>query len=157
MPETKTTKSCFVIAPIGEEGSETRNNSDQILRHIIRPTAELLGYSAMRADEIADSGLITPEVIQHLLDDDLVIADLTGHNPNVFYELAIRHAIKRPIVQMISTGQSLPFDIANSRIIDFDISDLDSVESCKDDLAAQIRATEGSQGSLDGSFYCEFG
>jgi len=86
-------KSCFVIAPIGQEESETRNRSDLVLKHIIKPAAEECGYKAVRADEISEPGIITTQVIQRLIDDDLVIADLTERNPNVFYELAIRHAI----------------------------------------------------------------
>lgn len=88
-------KTCFVIAPIGEPGSETRRRSDQILNHVIKPVAKQAGYAAVRADEEGEPGLITHQVIQHLLDDPLVIADLTGRNPNVFYELAIRHAINK--------------------------------------------------------------
>ena len=79
MPEVEqsVTKSCFVIAPIGNEGSDTRKRSDQILRHIIDPVVVGCGYStALRADRISESGRITQQVIQHVTDDDLVIADL---------------------------------------------------------------------------------
>jgi hypothetical protein len=61
---------------------------------IVAPAAEACGYDTIRADQIAKPGIITSQVIQHLLDDPLVVADLTGWNPNVFYELAIRHAIR---------------------------------------------------------------
>ena len=91
-------KICFVIAPIDAEGSETRRRSDQVLNHIISPAAEECGYETIRADNISEPGIITSQIIQHLLEDSLVIADLTGRNPNVFYELAIRHAIKKSVV-----------------------------------------------------------
>ena len=79
-------KSCFVIAPIGEPESETRKRSDQILKHVISPAAIECGYSTTRADQISEPGMITSQVIQHVVDDPLVVADLTERNPNVFYE-----------------------------------------------------------------------
>ena len=56
-------KTCFEIAPIGPEDSATRKRSDKVLRHIIRPVVESLGYEAVRADEIAEPGSITNQVI----------------------------------------------------------------------------------------------
>src|SRR3989339_2254786 len=94
-------KSCFVIAPIGEPDSDTRKRSDQVLKHIIRPAVEACGYKAVRADEIDKPGIITSQVIQRVVDDPLVVADLTESNPNVFYELAIRHALRKPLIQLI--------------------------------------------------------
>ncbi len=103
MPEKTADKGiCFVIAPIGDEGSETRKRSDQILNHVITPTALSCGYEAIRADKISKSGMITMQIIQHLLDVPLVIADLTDYNPNVFYELAIRHVVNPPKVKALS-------------------------------------------------------
>src|SRR5437016_10492301 len=90
-------KTCFVISPIGDEGSEVRRRSDQVLKHIVRPAARKCGYSSIvRADQMSKPGLITAQVIQCLVNSNLVVADLTGHNPNVFYELAVRHAIRKP-------------------------------------------------------------
>jgi len=56
-------KSCFVIAPIGGEESETRKRSDLVLECIIKPAAEKCGYKAVRADEISESGIITTQII----------------------------------------------------------------------------------------------
>ena len=83
-------KICFVIAPIGEETSDTRKRSDQVLRHIIAPSVLKHGYQAIRADQIAEPGMIASQVIQHIVEDALVAADLTDWNPNVFYELSRR-------------------------------------------------------------------
>ena len=134
-------KKCFVIAPIGSEESETRKRSDQVLKYIIKPVAEECGYEAVRADEISEPGIITTQVIQRLIDDDLVIADLTGRNPNVFYELAIRHAIRKPVVQIIKRDERIPFDVAVQRTIQYDL-DLESAAACKEELIKQIRAAE---------------
>jgi len=140
---------CFVIAPIGEENTETRRRSDQVLKHIITPAAQDCGYETVRADKISEPGLITSQVIQHLLDDPLVVADLTGRNPNVFYELAIRHAIRKPVVQLIQIDEPIPFDVAQSRTVQVDHRDLDSVARCKEELVRQIGVAEKNPGDVD--------
>ena len=135
-------KICFVIAPIGGPDSETRKRSDQVLKHVIRPAAESCGYKAVRADEIDKPGLITSQVIQHVVSAPLVVADLTGVNPNVFYELAIRHALRKPLVQLIQKGDPIPFDVAATRTIYIDHKDLDSAESARNQIIDQIRVLE---------------
>lgn len=142
-------RTCFVIAPIGEEDSETRQRSDKLLKYVIGPVASERGYAAIRADQIAEPGLITSQIIQHVAEDALVIADLTERNPNVFYELAIRHALRRPLVQMISQGERIPFDVAGMRTVEIDIQDLDSVERAKQDLSGQIDAVEKKPESIE--------
>lgn len=84
-------KQCFVISPIGKPGSSIRSRADKVLDQIIRPSMNQCGYTAVRADEIERSGLINSQIVRHTMEDPLVVADLTGGNPNVSYELAIRH------------------------------------------------------------------
>jgi len=147
--KAKNKKKCFVISPIGEKDSETRNRSDQVLNHIIKPIAEECGYECTRADEISEPGIITSQIIQRLIDDALVIADLTGRNANVYYELAIRHAIRKPIVQIVEVGESIPFDIIGTRTIRFDYRDLNSVSDCKLSLLKQISSVEKDPSEVD--------
>ena len=142
-------KICFVIAPIGESGSDIRKRSDQVLEHIIRPAVESCGYKAVRADEIPKPGMITNQIIRHVVDDPLVIADLTGQNPNVFYELAIRHAVRKPLVQIIDKVEAIPFDVRPMRTIGVDHRDLDSVEKAKSEIKKQIQFFEESSSSLE--------
>jgi hypothetical protein len=149
MPRAGQRGVCFVIAPIGEEGSETRTRSDQVLRHVIAPAANECGYRALRADKISEPGIITSQVIQHLVEDPLVIADLTDWNPNVFYELAVRHAVRRPVVQIIQAGQKIPFDIAGTRTIPLDHRDLDSVARCREEMVRQIQTVEKDVSQVD--------
>jgi hypothetical protein len=142
-------KLCFVISPIGEQDSETRKRSDQVLRHVIRPAAVACGYKAVRADEIDKPGMITSQVIQHIVSDELVVADLTERNPNVFYELAIRHALRKPLVQLIRKGDAIPFDVAGTRTIYVDHKDLDSVEAAKNEIIEQIKALEKDSSDIE--------
>jgi hypothetical protein len=142
-------KICFVISPIGEEESETRKRSDQILKHIITGPVEQLGYEVIRADKISEPGIITHQILQHIVDDPLVIADLTDRNPNVFYELALRHAIRKPLVQLIRKGDQIPFDVAATRIIQFDLQNLDSVDAAKLEIIAQVKSIEAGKTDTD--------
>jgi hypothetical protein len=142
-------KICFVISPIGEEGSEVRERSDQILKHIITSSVEQLGYTIIRADKIAEPGIITTQIIEHIVDAELVIADLTDKNPNVFYELAIRHAIRKPLVQMIKKGEVIPFDVAATRIIQFDLHSLDSVAAAKEEIVSQVKSLEAGKNEIN--------
>ncbi len=135
-------KICFVISPIGEGGSETRTRSDQILKHIITEPVSQLGYEVIRADKISEPGIITTQIIEYIVDAELVIADLTEHNPNVFYELAIRHAMRKPLVQIIRKGDIIPFDVAATRVIQFDLLDLDSVAAAKEEISSQVKSIE---------------
>lgn len=149
MTKNEKAKKCFVIAPIGDAESEIRRRSNQILKHIIKPIADELGYDAVRADDISEPGIITSQVIEHLLDDDLVIADLTTKNPNVFYELAVRHCAKKPIVQIIQHDETIPFDVTTTRTIHVDHRDLDSVANCKEELKKQILSVESDPSKTD--------
>ena len=134
-------KICFVISPIGSEGSEVRVRADQILNHIIEPIASECGYKELRADKISEPGSITTQVINHILNDPMVIADLTGNNANVFYELAVRHAIRKPYVQIIQDGEKIPFDVAGIRTIPINHTNLDSVAKAKEEIKKQIQFT----------------
>lgn len=142
-------KQCFVISPIGDPQSDIRKRSDQVLRHIIRPAAEECGYSTVRADKIDKPGMITSQVIQHVVEDDLVVADLTNCNPNVFYELAIRHALKKPLVQIIQKGESIPFDVAGTRTIHVDHTDLDNAKDAENSIVSQIKALEEDPSDIE--------
>jgi hypothetical protein len=129
---------CFVIAPIGPNGSEVRMRSDQIFNHIIKPVASECGYQSMRADKISEPGNITTQVIERILNAPMVVADLTGSNANVFYELAVRHAVRKPYIQIIQKGERIPFDTAGVRTVEIDHTNLDSVSEAKEEIRRQI-------------------
>lgn len=138
MPE----KRCFVIAPIGPPGSKTRQRSDRVLRDLIGPAVAECGYTAFRADEIDEPGLITAQVVRRVREDPLVVADLTERNPNVFYELAIRHSVRKPVVQLIEEGEPVPFDVAGMRTIEVNHQDPESVQGARRAIIRQVRALE---------------
>lgn len=130
---------CFVISPIGESGSDIRRNADILLEHIITPVVKEHGYEVVRADAISQAGDITIQIIEMLIQADLVIADLTGHNANVLYELAVRHAARKPVIHMIQDGQQPPFDVRQFRAIPHDINNIVIAEQCKKELNEQVK------------------
>lgn len=136
-------KSCFIVTPIGSEGSEERKHADLIMGSYIEPVVEEFGLTAVRADKIHQTGMITRQIFDYLINAELVIADLSFSNPNVFYELAIRHAMRKPVIQIIRTGDKLPFDINQIRTIHIDLSDvyaaIPQVNIVQTELRNQIR------------------
>lgn len=140
--KSKKKKQCFVIAPIGEEESEERKWSDEVLELVIKPAAEKFGYKVFRADHIQQAGTITTQIIQLCAEADLVVTNLSDLNANVFYELAIRHAVGKPVIQLIERGQNIPFDVMPVRTLTFDRTTPSSFLDCQEQMKAFIKRME---------------
>lgn len=108
---------CFVISPIGSPDTIIRENADAVFDYIIQPALSNMNIEAVRADKLAGPGQITEQMIAAILDYDFCIADLSGHNPNVFYELALAQAAERPVILMKLVGEPIPFDVKAYRLI----------------------------------------
>ena len=132
--------SCFVVSPIGEEGTATRKRADAVFKHVIKPSVATLVDEVVRADHISDPGIITNQIISRLLNSKLVVADLSERNPNVFYEVAVRQAARLPMVLIIQKGERIPFDLTGMRVIPLDHADLDDVENVKAEIERQARS-----------------
>ena len=134
---------CFYVTPIGEDGSEQRKHADLFLGSLIEPALEQFGLRVIRADMIDKPGTITRQIIEYLLRSRLVIADLSFHNPNVFYELALRHAVRLPVVQLVRTEDRIPFDLNQIRTIRIDTSGIHAfvpkIETYRSEIASQVR------------------
>ena len=120
-------RKCFYITPIGEDGSEERKHADLVMASIIQPAVEPLGLEVVRADQLGEPGMIATHILQHLRHCRLAIADMSHRNPNVFYEMALRHAAKLPLVQLIRKADRLPFDINQVRTVVIDTTDIYSL------------------------------
>ena len=116
-------KICFYITPIGDPGSEQRRHSDFMMEYIIQPAVKEFGLKVIRADQMSKPGMIGKQVIEHILRSRLVVADLSFHNPNVFYELCLRHTTRLPTVQLKREIDSIPFDLNQYRTIPIETRD----------------------------------
>lgn len=137
--EESSNRNCFIVTPIGGDNTETRRKADGLIDAAIIPVLEELDIECHVAHRIDQSGSITKQVIAHLVKDDLVIANLTGLNPNVMYELAVRHAARLPIVVVAEKGTNLPFDVTTERTV-FYIDDMAGVEKLKPILKKAIES-----------------
>ena len=113
---------CFVVMPYGIksllDGSGRHYDFDKAYRVIIRRAIRDAGMKPYRADEEVGSGLIHTDMFRDLRDRPVVLADLSLENPNVFYELGIRHVMADSgTVLICREGASLPFDVGLSRVI----------------------------------------
>lgn len=109
-------KKCFIITPIGDEVDSIRRHIDGIIEAAIKPALKEK-YKISVAHKISEPGSITKQIISEIYEDDLVIANLTNKNPNVMYELALRHSIGKPVIMIAEIGTPLPADIIMQRTI----------------------------------------
>lgn len=139
-----------MIGPIGDRdgpaGSEGRRIYEQALirfEEVVRSACEAHGIQTQRADTIAAAGEITDQILRHLFTAEMVIADLTDQNPNVMYELGLRHATGLPTFQ-ISERQSLSFDVRQIRTIFFPPSEAGRIRA-RDELSEQLGTLLGGE------------
>lgn len=123
------------------------------LESIVEPALKTLGLIVKRADQIDKPGTITRQIIEYIFKSKLVIADLSYHNPNVFYELALRHSFRLPTVQIIRKADRIPFDLNQTRTIVIDTSDIytlvPKIEVYRSEIANQVRQALNDPDSVD--------
>lgn len=135
-------KKCFIVCPIGADGSDIRKRSDTLFKHVISPVCTECNFDPIRIDKENTNGSLTDEIISHICNDDLVIADITDSNPNAFYEIGYRAAISKPSIHLMSKDSSIPFDVSYIRTFEYDLSDLDSVDQIKERLIKTIKSID---------------
>ncbi len=116
----------FVAMPFGRKAADDGCliDFDRIYRELIRPALEDVGLEVLRADEEQNAGDIRADLFQELLMADLVVADLTLDNPNVWYELGVRHALRaRGVILVQGPRAAQPFDIYTDRKLCYSLVD----------------------------------
>jgi hypothetical protein len=86
-----TSESCFVICPFHDPFNE-------YYPEIFQPAIEEAGLLPLRADEIFSPGMFMRDVVTGIFKSSVVLAELSGRNPNVFYELGLAHAYSKPVI-----------------------------------------------------------
>jgi hypothetical protein len=134
-------KTCFVIGPIGEEDSEARVHADWLLEEVLKPTFEYFSdFTIERSDKSPQPGMIDSHIIHKLRDSELVVADLSFLNANVFYEIGIRHMFQKPIIHMQLKDNTIPFDVSLYRAIKFSFRKPADLKEAREDLRLAIAA-----------------
>lgn len=151
--ESDLSHTCFYISPIGDDESEQRQHSDLFLGSLVEPALEEFKLKVVRADQIGQAGMISRQIIEHVLRARLVVADLSYHNPNVFYELCLRHVSRLPTVHIIRKADKIPFDIDQFRTIRIDTSSIftmvPNLQTYQAEMATQIRQALKDPDSAD--------
>lgn len=116
---------CFIDMPFGKKSdprSGVEIDFDDIYRRAIRPGIEATGLEAVRGDQESTGGIIHTAMFARLLLSEFVVADLTTANPNVFYELGVRHSAKPyTTIPIFGTTSELPFDVSLVRAISYEL------------------------------------
>ena len=100
---------CFVLMPFSAPWS------DRIWNRHLRPIIEASGFSCKRSDDFFAPGIVVEDIWSEIVSADVLVADLTGRNPNVFYELGLAHAVGIPVILL--TQDEASFDVAHWRQI----------------------------------------
>ena len=119
--------SCFIVMPFGQEWSVD-------VRRILSSGCEALGVRAVRGDDLFTPTDFLEDIWQSINAADFVIADITGRNPNVLYELGIAHTLAKPVLILSKHGADIPVDLATRRVILYGQSEID----WREDLAHKI-------------------
>jgi len=117
----------FVILPFEEE-------FEKLYHDKIVPLLEDNNYSVMKADSLAAQRNIIEDIVNGIVNADLIIADLTGTNPNVFYELGIAHGLGIPTVLIAQDIEELPFDLSAYKTIEYSLR-YDKIEEFCEELS----------------------
>ena len=130
--------SCFFVTPIGQPHSVERKRSDWLFNSVVHPSSQKNGLSAKRGDTISDSAMIGTNMFRAISESRVCVADLTGLNPNVLYEIGIRHCLSLPIIHIAQIGTELPFDTVSHFTHFYDLSDYGSMRSLEESLSREI-------------------
>ena len=103
-----------------------------------------MGFEVTRIDKADDAGQITPNIIKRIYEADWCVADLSGLNPNVFYEIGIRHAFQKPIIHLSSDLKSIPFDNSHQNTIDYVHDDPSSHRDCIERIRRQVEKADAN-------------
>lgn len=107
-------RSLFVVMQFGEP-------YDSIYTDVVKPVSENSGFTAFRADDVFRPGVILQDIKRGIIESDVILAEITPVNPNVFYELGYAHALGKPTVLLADRKvDKLPFDVSGYRVIFYD-------------------------------------
>ena len=129
------TKKCFALMPFQEI-------LDSYYKEIIKPALEIMGYQVKRADEIYGTRPIIDDIVSEISEADILVADVTGKNPNVNYELGYAHALHKEVIIITQDLMDIPFDYKHRRVVVYNPMEIGWQEKLKNDLMKTVEAVE---------------
>lgn len=123
---------CFVLMPFGEW-------FDRYYKEIYSPAIRDAGFEPMRADGIFNTGAVMEQIWNHITSSDVLLAELTDKNPNVFYELGLAHARRKPVVFVSGNLDDVPFDLRHLRVVLYDIREPNWAEQLRSNIALYLK------------------
>jgi O-acetyl-ADP-ribose deacetylase (regulator of RNase III) len=139
-------KTCFVIMPYGvkTDALGAAIDFDRVHGEIIQPAIRGLDLDAVRSDEIGRAGSIHEQMFRYIATAAVAIVDITLFNPNVYYELGVRHALRPSVTVLIRRrGSAVPFNIQDQRVIDYEIDDApEAVKRIRDFIVAGLTSVQ---------------
>jgi hypothetical protein len=150
---------CFVIMPFGDK--EDKEGSvipfDDVYDYIFKEVVEdRLKMKCVRADKLAQAGWVHADMLGHILRDEVAIVDISLLNANVFYELGVRHALRKNVTILVGKkGTSIPFNIGGFQVIFYDL-DIRNATIAKAEIEAFIKNGRNNEERSDSLVYNVF-
>jgi hypothetical protein len=113
---------CFVLMPIADTAGYEAGHFGRVYEHLLKPAILAAGYIPVRADDAVKTDYIVVGIIQKIVESAMVVCDFSARNPNVMYELGIRHAFNKPVVLVKDRRTEKIFDIQGLRYAEYDES-----------------------------------
>ena len=132
----------FVIMPFGQD-------FDEIYEHFLVSVLTESGFAVRRADNLQNAQNIIKDIVNGIAKSDLIVADLTDSNPNVYYELGLAHALNKPVILLTQELDSLPFDLKSYRVVSYTTHFTDTKRASRElaSMAAGLVSGETEFGS----------
>jgi len=122
-------KPAFVLMPFG-------GHYDFYYGAVFKPGLEAAGYTVQRADDMCSPQPIIKDIQEAIVRADVILCDMSGRNPNVFYELGLSHAIGKPVILLSDNILDVPFDLRHIRVIVYDCRYPDWAAKLRDAIRA---------------------
>lgn len=131
---------CFVISPIGKEGTDFYQDYKDLLDLIVSPALEIFDMEVKRGDHAISEDKIDTSVIKSIQDADVCICDITEPNPNVYYELGRRDETGKPVLLLKRKGSAAsPVDIATRRFFEYDWNSRYGIRDAQNNIREFVR------------------
>ena len=142
MPTKAAEKTCFVIMPFGDKVDKDGKtiHFNDVYDTFIEPTIKALDIDCIRCDKIVESGGIHNKMFTNIYDADVAVVDITMLNPNVFYELGMRHTIKKNVTIIIQQDDTkIPFNISGFTVVPYKMDDPVFQKQAADQIQTMIK------------------